>query len=113
MEPDAAHPRSNRYASLKESFMARDRDHRGGRAHQMGHQMRDKETAQPDFTELLPAPWRIVKTEGGHYRVEDTRRRALAYVYSRPEMGIEAEYLKPDDALVIARAIARLSKTDG
>ena len=74
--------------------------------------MTDEDTAPPDLTALFPAPWRIVKTEGGHYRVEDTRGRALAYVYSRPEAGLEAEYLKPDEALVMAKAIARLSKPD-
>ena len=68
--------------------------------------------SEPDLTELFPQPWRIWKIEGGHYRVEDTRGRALAYVYSRPEMGLEAEYLKPDEAIVMARAIARLSKPD-
>ena len=74
--------------------------------------MTQRSYPHPKLTDLFPTPWRIVKTEGGHYRVEDTRGRALAYIYSRPEAGLEAEYLKPAEAIVMARAIARLSKPD-
>lgn len=64
------------------------------------------------LTELFPTPWRITKTEGGHFRIEDNRGRCLAVVYGRDQAGLEGEYLKPADALVMARAIAMLSRTE-
>ena len=57
---------------------------------------------------MLPGPWKIMKTEGG-YRINDVKGRALAYVYEKADPALAPTYLTPEEALEMAKAIARLS----
>ena len=57
----------------------------------------------------FPRPWRLTRTAGGHYKIEDGNGRGLAYVYVRNEPGLRDSYLQTEDALAMAQAIARLS----
>lgn len=68
-------------------------------------------TDQP-ITKLFPAPWKIVKIEGG-YRVNDSRGRPLSYIYEKSEPALAATYLTPAEALEMAKVIARLSQKAG
>jgi hypothetical protein len=62
-----------------------------------------------DRIQTFPRPWRITRTQGGHYKIEDGNGRGLAYVYARNEPGLRDSYLQEADALAMAQAIARLS----
>ena len=62
-------------------------------------------------TDHIPAPWRINDT-GSALKITDARGRSVAWVYYRREDALGAEYLTRDQAVEIAKAIARLSKED-
>ena len=57
----------------------------------------------------FPAPWRSDKIAGG-YVLRDANDQALAYIYSREEVGDAQEYreLTSDEARQIAVVFARL-----
>jgi hypothetical protein len=56
-----------------------------------------------------PAPWRISDT-GSALKITDARGRSVAWVYYRREGALGAEYLTRDQAVEMAKAIARLSR---
>ena len=60
------------------------------------------------LTDEIPAPWKITDT-GSAFKVADTRGRGVAWVYYRREDALKNEYLTRDQAVEVARAIARLS----
>ena len=62
-----------------------------------------------NLTDDIPAPWRITDT-GTAFKVEDARGRGVAWVYYRREDALKNEYLTRDQAVEMARAIARLSR---
>lgn len=57
----------------------------------------------------FPRPWRILRTDGGHFKITDAHGRALAYVYVRDEPALRSGYLESYETLEMAKAIARLS----
>lgn len=61
------------------------------------------------LTDEIPAPWRLTDT-GSAFKIADARGRAVAWVYYRREDALHAEYLSREQALTVAKAIARLSK---
>ena len=63
------------------------------------------------ITDNIPAPWRISGT-GSALKITDARGRSVAWVYYRREDALKAEYLNRDQAVEMAKAIARLSKED-
>ena len=63
------------------------------------------------LTDDIPAPWRISDT-GSAFKITDARGRSVAWVYYRREGALKAEYLTRDQAVEMAKAIARLSKED-
>ena len=68
----------------------------------------DSATLRMTITKILPGPWKIIKTEGG-YRINDVKGRALAYVYEKSDPALASTYLTPEEALEMAKVIARLS----
>lgn len=60
------------------------------------------------LTDDIPAPWRISDT-GSAFVVRDARGRSVAWVYYRREEALKSEYLTRDQAVEMAKAIARLS----
>ena len=58
--------------------------------------------------ETFKRPWKIKRPEGGGYRIEDANKRVLLYVYPSHT----SDFLKPseEEALIIVRAIAKMSK---
>jgi hypothetical protein len=60
------------------------------------------------LTDEIPAPWKITDT-GSAFKVADARGRGVAWVYYRREDALKNEYLTRDQAVEVARAIARLS----
>ncbi|OBQ35805.1 MAG: hypothetical protein AN484_26055 [Aphanizomenon flos-aquae WA102] len=61
------------------------------------------------LTDDIPAPWRISDT-GSALKITDARGRSVAWVYYRREDALGAEYLTRDQAVEMAKAIARLSR---
>lgn len=57
----------------------------------------------------IPTPWKITDT-GSAFVIKDARGRSVAWVYYRREDALKAEYLTRDQAVEMAKAIARLSK---
>jgi hypothetical protein len=57
----------------------------------------------------IPAPWKITDT-GSAYKITDARGRGVAWVYYRREDALNAEYLTREQAVEMAKAIARLSR---
>ena len=63
------------------------------------------------ITDEIPPPWRVTDT-GSAFKITDARGRSVAWVYYRREDALKAEYLNRDQAVEMAKAIARLSKED-
>lgn len=61
-----------------------------------------------NLTDDIPTPWKITDT-GSAFKVADARGRGVAWVYYRREDALKNEYLTRDQAVEVARAIARLS----
>ena len=61
------------------------------------------------LTDEIPAPWKITDT-GSAFKIADARGRGVAWVYYRREGALGAEYLTREQAVDMAKAIARLSK---
>lgn len=59
----------------------------------------------------IPAPWKITDT-GSAFKVADARGRGVAWVYYRREDALKNEYLTREQAMTVAKAIARLSLPD-
>lgn len=57
----------------------------------------------------IPTPWKITDT-GSAFKIEDARGRGIAWVYYRREEALRSEYMNRDQAMEMAKAIARLSK---
>lgn len=62
-----------------------------------------------NLTDEIPPPWKITDT-GSAFKVEDARGRSVAFVYYRREDALKNEYLTRDQAVEVAKAIARLSR---
>jgi hypothetical protein len=60
----------------------------------------------------FPAPWRVETTEGGQFVIKDATGFALAYVYARSDLALQDRFLTPAEALVIAKAIAKLPERE-
>ena len=60
--------------------------------------------------ETFTRPWKIRRHSSGNYRVEDKNGRVLLWVY--PKGNDTANHKKPSDeeALMIVKAIAKMSK---
>ena len=56
----------------------------------------------------FPAPWRVERTEGGHFVVKDATGFSICYVYARKDEALRSSYMTHAEAAVIAEAIARL-----
>ena len=65
-----------------------------------------------NLTDEIPVPWRVTDT-GSAFKVSDARGRGVAWVYYRREGALNAEYLTRDQAVEVAKAIARLSRSEG
>lgn len=63
------------------------------------------------LTDNIPAPWKITDT-GSAVVIKDARGRSVAWVYYRREDALKNEYLTRDQAVEVAKAIARLSRTE-
>lgn len=61
------------------------------------------------LTDEIPPPWKVVDT-GSALKISDARGRGVAWVYYRREGALNAEYLTREQAVEMAKAIARLSK---
>ena len=61
------------------------------------------------LTDEIPAPWRITDT-GSAFRITDARGRGVAWVYYARTDALRNEYLTKDQAVEMAKAIARLSQ---
>ena len=61
------------------------------------------------FTDEIPVPWRLTDT-GSAFKVSDARGRGVAWVYYARTDALTAEYLTREQALMVAQAIARLSR---
>lgn len=61
------------------------------------------------LTDEIPPPWRITDT-GSAFRITDARGRGVAWVYYRRENALKSEYLTREQAVEMAKAIARLSR---
>jgi len=61
------------------------------------------------ITDDIPAPWRIADT-GSAFKISDARGRGVVWVYYRREDALRAKYLSREQAVEMAKAIARLSK---
>lgn len=61
------------------------------------------------LTDDIPAPWRITDT-GSALKITDARGRSVAWVYYRREEALKSEYLTREQAVEVAKAIARLSR---
>jgi hypothetical protein len=64
-----------------------------------------------NLTDDIPAPWKITDT-GTAFKISDARGRGVAWVYYRHEGALRAEYMTRDQAVEVAKAIARLSRPD-
>ena len=62
-----------------------------------------------NLTDKVPAPWTITDT-GSAFKIADARGRSVAGIYYRREDALGAEYLTRDQAVEMAKAIAKLSK---
>jgi hypothetical protein len=58
----------------------------------------------------FPAPRRVEQTEGGQFVIKDANGFALAYVYARADPALQDRFLTPAETIVIAKAIAQLSR---
>jgi hypothetical protein len=56
----------------------------------------------------FPAPWRVERTEGGHFVVKDANAFPICYVYARKDEALRGSYMTNAEAVVIAEAIAKL-----
>ena len=63
------------------------------------------------LTDDIPAPWKITDT-GTAFVIKDARGRSVAWVYYRREDALKNEYLTRDQAVEVAKAIARLSRQE-
>ena len=63
------------------------------------------------LTDEIPVPWKITDT-GSAFKVADARGRGVAYVYYARTDALKADYLTREQAVEVAKAIARLSKPD-
>lgn len=61
-----------------------------------------------NLTDEIPVPWKITDT-GSAFKVADARGRGVAWVYYARTDALNAEYLSREQALQVAKAIARLS----
>lgn len=61
------------------------------------------------ITDEIPVPWKITDT-GSAFKISDARGRAVAFIYYRRELALQNEYLTRDQAVEVAKAIARLSR---
>jgi hypothetical protein len=64
-----------------------------------------------ELTEVFPTPWKIVDN-GTVYIVKDARGRGIGWFYYRREDALRDTYASPEQALLAARAFARLSKAE-
>lgn len=62
-----------------------------------------------ELTKDLPTPWKITDT-GSAFKIADARDRGVAWVYYRREDALRNEYLTREQAIEVAKAIARLSR---
>jgi hypothetical protein len=62
-----------------------------------------------NLTDDIPTPWKITDM-GSAFKVADARGRGVAWVYYRREDALKADYLTREQAVEVAKAIARLSK---
>jgi hypothetical protein len=60
------------------------------------------------LTDDIPTPWKITDT-GSAFKVADARGRGVAWVYYARTDALKAEYLTREQAVEVAKAIARLS----
>ena len=61
-----------------------------------------------NLTDEIPAPWKITDT-GSALKIADARGRGVAWVYYARTDALNAEYLSREQAVEVAKAIARLS----
>jgi hypothetical protein len=64
-----------------------------------------------NLTDEIPPPWRLTDT-GSAFKISDARGRGVAWVYYARTDALKAEYLTREQALEMARAIARLSRPE-
>lgn len=62
------------------------------------------------LTDEIPPPWKITDT-GSAFKIADARGRAVAWVYYARNDALKNEYLSKEQAVEMAKAIARLSRT--
>lgn len=62
-----------------------------------------------NLADEIPTPWRVTDT-GSAFKITDARGRGVAWVYYRREGALSAEYLTREQAVEMAKAIARLSR---
>jgi hypothetical protein len=60
------------------------------------------------IVEAFPTPWKIIDT-GSAFKITDARGRPIAFCYYRRETALRNEYPSPEEAKMMAQAIARLS----
>lgn len=61
------------------------------------------------LTDEMPTPWKIMDS-GSAFKIEDARGRGVAWVYYRREEALRNDYLSREQAVELAKAIARLSR---
>jgi hypothetical protein len=61
------------------------------------------------LTDAIPTPWKITDT-GSAYRISDAHGRGVAWVYYSRNEAMMHTHLKKEDAVEVAKAIARLSR---
>lgn len=64
------------------------------------------------LTDEIPAPWKITDT-GSAYKIVDARGRSVAWVYYARTDALKNDYLPKEQAVEVAKAIARLSRSAG
>jgi hypothetical protein len=66
-----------------------------------------------DWAEVLrifKPPWRILNRREGAVRIEDAMQRPILYIYHRQQDKMDWKKPTEEEALILARAIARMSK---
>ena len=66
--------------------------------------------ADPDLLAVFKPPWRILRHEGGNYHIVDATDRTLCWIYVRGSQVTDYKLLDDEEAQMLAKAIARLSK---
>jgi hypothetical protein len=65
--------------------------------------------AWDEVLRIFKPPWKIVRRENGAIRIENAMQRLLVYIYHRKKNATDWEKPTEEEALVLARAIARMS----